>query len=84
MIIRKTKDFNKNLEKLPKEAKTIFQKQEAIFNKNWLDPRLHTKRIKELEGAYSFRVTRAYRVLFYFINREAVFFSIGHRRDIYD
>ena len=83
MIIRKTKDFTKEFEKLPFQIKRLFQKQEAIFKKNWLDSRLHAKRIKELSGAYSFRITRRYRALFYFRNKEAIFFSIGHRKDVY-
>ncbi len=60
MIIIETKDFRKELEKLPKKIKKLFQKQKSIFKKNWLDPRLHTKRIKELPGVYSFRITRSY------------------------
>jgi len=83
MIILETKDFRKELEKLPKRIKKLFQRQKSIFEKNWLDPRLHTKRIKELPGVYSFRITRSYRVLFYFRDDEAIFFAIGHRKDIY-
>jgi mRNA-degrading endonuclease RelE of RelBE toxin-antitoxin system len=48
-----------------------------------LVPRLHIKRIKELPGVFSFRITRRYRVLFYFRNGEAIFFKIGHRKEIY-
>lgn len=84
MIIYKTKDFNEELEKLPEKIKKLFRKQESIFKDNWLDSRLHTKRIKELLGVYSFRITRRYRALFYFDNDKAVFFSIGHRKDVYD
>ena len=83
MIILETKDFRKELEKLPKRIKKLFQRQKSIFKKNWLDPRLHTKRIKELPGVYSFRITRSYRVLFYFRDDDAIFFAIGHRKDIY-
>jgi len=46
MSIIETKDFEKDLENLPTEIKRLFQKQRAIFKENWLDPRLHTKRIK--------------------------------------
>ncbi len=83
MIICKSEDFIKEFKKLPSEIKKLFQKQWDIFRDNWLDPRLHTKRIKELPGAYSFRITRRYRTLFYFKDDEAIFFSIGHRKDIY-
>ena len=84
MIINKTKDFVKEFEKLPLEIKKIYQKQERIFKESWLDPRLHTKRVKELPGVYSFRITRRYRVLFYFRGKEVIFFSIGHRKEIYE
>jgi len=83
MVIHKTDDFVREFAKLPTEIKRLYHKQEAIFKINWLDPRLHTKRVKELKGVYSFRITRRYRVLFYFRGEEAIFFSIGHRKDIY-
>lgn len=84
MLIRKTKEFENGFKKLNPEIKKLLLKQEAIFVKNWLDPRLHTKRIKEITGVYSFRITRRYRALFYFRKEEAVFFAIGHRKDIYE
>ena len=84
MTVHKTGDFVRNLKKLPADARKLFAKQENIFKENWLDPRLHTKRVRELPGAYSFRVTRRYRVLFYFRDTEAVFFAVGHRKDIYE
>lgn len=83
MVIHKTKDFMEELEELPAEIRKLYRKQEAIFKRNWLDQRLHTKRLKEFSGAYSFRITRRYRVLFFFRDSEAVFFNIGHRKDIY-
>lgn len=84
MIIRKTENFLSHFSGLPNEIREIYKKQEAIFLSNWLDPRLHSKRIKELKGVFSFRITRRYRVLFYFRNKEAIFFSIGHRKDVYE
>jgi len=84
MLICKTKDFIGHFEKLPLGIKKIFCKQEKIFIENWLDQKLHTKRIKEWSGVYSFRITRRYRTLFYFKDGKAVFFIIGHRKDIYE
>lgn len=85
MEIRKTGDFLREFKKLPADIKKLCKKQETIFADNWLDQRLHAKRIKELPGAYSFRVTRRYRTLFYFRGSDtAVFFNIGHRKDVYD
>ncbi len=84
MVIRKTDDFTKGLNRLPKEIKELYREQETLFVSNWLDPRLHTKRLKELHGVYSFRITRRYRTLFYFRRDEAIFFNIGHRKEIYE
>ena len=84
MDIRKAENFLGYFSKLPNEIKDIYKKQEEIFLENWLDPRLHSKRLKELNGVFSFRITRRYRVLFHFKNKEAIFFSIGHRKDIYE
>lgn len=83
MTIVKTPKFNKKFELLPARIRQLFFKQETIFETNWLDPRLHAKRMKEESGVYSFRITRQYRVLFYFSSGDAVFFSVGHRKDIY-
>ena len=83
MVIHKTDDFVQDLLRLPKPIQQLLQKQERIFRDNWLDPRLHTKRVKELPGVYSVRITRRYRALFYWKDQEAIFFSMGHRKDIY-
>ncbi len=84
MRIRKTNDFVDELKRLPSEISRLFKKQENIFSINWLDARLHIKRLKEFSGVYSFRITRRYRVLFYFQGDEAILFAIGHRKDIYE
>ena len=83
MVIRKTDDFLQDVQRLPTGIQKLLDKQEDIFRANWLDPRLHTKRMRELSGVYSFRITRRYRALFYWKGEEAVFFSIGHRKDVY-
>ena len=84
MLINETSDFKGDLEGLPKEVQILFAKQKRIFTDNWLDSRLHVKRIKELSGVYSFRITRRYRALFYFDKNYAILFKIGHRKDIYE
>jgi mRNA-degrading endonuclease RelE of RelBE toxin-antitoxin system len=84
MTIVKTDDFAKALERLPKNAQRLFLTQESRFRINPYDLRLHLKKVKTLDKAYSFRVTRNYRVFFYFQdNATAVFFDIDHRKDIY-
>lgn len=83
MNIHKMPVFVRKLEKLPKEVRRLYRRQESRFEDNWLNPLLQTKKLKELSGVYSFRITRKYRALFYFKNNLAIFFSIGHRKDIY-
>lgn len=85
MTIVTTKDFERALDRLPAEAQSLYQNQEKRFHLDWRDPRLHVKKLRGLPGTFSFRVTRRYRVLFYFIRpeEEVVFFDIGHRKDVY-
>lgn len=84
MKIRKTDDFDHAFEKLPQNVKRLFFIQEARFLISAQDPRLHIKKIKGLPLALSFRITRHYRVLFYFQDLEtAILFDIDHRKDIY-
>jgi mRNA-degrading endonuclease RelE of RelBE toxin-antitoxin system len=84
MEIIKTRDFNQTFEKLPKEIQRLCITQEKRFIKNWHDPRLHIKKVKALLFALSFRITRRYRVFFYFQDANtAIFFEADHRKDIY-
>lgn len=77
-------DFKKKLEKLPKHIIKLYSKQKNVFTVNWLDGKLHAKKLADMNG-YSFRITINYRVLFYFYdNKTVIFVSIGHRKDIYN
>lgn len=85
MTIQYAAEFRKRFKKLPAEIQEAFQAQEEIFKVNWRDPRLHTKKLKGEPVAFSFRITRRYRVLFVFVGSEAaVFITIGHRKEVYD
>lgn len=85
MTIIHTDDFLKYSKKLPKEVLRFLNIQEERFKQNWHDSRLHTKRVRSLKNAFSLRITRRYRVFFYFQNQEtAIFFDIDHRKDIYN
>ncbi len=76
--------FSKKLKKLPINFIKLYEKQKSIFIINWLDSRLHVKKLIGERG-YSFRVMRNYRVLFYFQDDQtAIFVDIGHRKDIYE
>lgn len=86
MIIHVTSEFRKGFETLPKKIKELAAKQESIFRQDSSDPRLHLKALKgRLKGLYSFRVTRNYRVLLAWKDREnVIFYEIGDRKFIYD
>ncbi|TSC94056.1 MAG: hypothetical protein CEN91_39 [Candidatus Berkelbacteria bacterium Licking1014_85] len=76
--------FSKLLNKLPSSTQKLFVKQKEIFCDNWQDTRLHSKKLTGKPTMYSFRITSAYRVIFYLSDPMiAIFFSIGHRKDIY-
>lgn len=84
MEIIQTADFQKALGKLPKEIQELYQVQADRFLHNWHDSRLHVKKIRDLKLAFSLRITRRYRVFFYFQNPEtAIFFAVDHRKDAY-
>ncbi len=85
MTIVKTEDFQKQLKKLPHKINKLTLEQIRRFRAYPRDARLHIKKLTDLDGAYSFRITRAYRALFYFDrNGDAILFAIGHRKEIYD
>jgi mRNA-degrading endonuclease RelE of RelBE toxin-antitoxin system len=84
MKIIKTDDFHKQLEKLPSATMRSFLAQQSRFSINPRHPSLHTKKLRDLDGVYSIRLGRAHRGLFFFNeDGDAVFFAIGHRKDIY-
>ena len=84
MEIIKTSNFNRAFNNLPTEIQRLYTIQEERFKENWRDSRLHIKKVRTLPFAFSFRITRRYRVFFYFQNIEtAIFFEIDHRKDIY-
>ena len=84
MNIIRTKNFDRSRGKLPSEARKFYLVQEQRFKENWRDSRLHIKKLYGFEDALSFRVTRNWRVLFYFQNKTtAIFFEIDNRKDIY-
>lgn len=79
------KGVKKALDDLPDRIHEKYDTQKDRLKEDRRDPRLHTKKLKGLDGVYSFRITRAYRGLFYFHKKEViVIFSVGHRKDIYE
>ena len=84
MNIIYAEEFWKQFHKLPPEIQRLYRKQEILFKKDWRDSRLHTKKLVDHPFPFSFRITRRYRVLFMFVDKDTVLFgSIGHRKDAY-
>ena len=85
MIIEYDRAFLKEVKKLPSPQKKLLVQKIALLSGNPFDSRLHTKQLSTpLEGIFSFRITREYRVLFRFIDAEKIFiFSVKHRREVY-
>ncbi len=84
MRIIRTGDFDRAFAELPQEIQELYRIQEERFYNDWNDPRLHLKKVRELKGVYSFRITRRYRVFFYLQDTNtAVFFNVEHRKDAY-
>lgn len=84
MNIIETKDFARSLQSLPRSTNRLFLVQRSRLKENVRDPRLHLKKLRGLPNVYSFRITRAFRALFYFQNTNTVvLFDIGDRKDIY-
>jgi len=72
------------LGRLTADVRRLFFIQEEILKQDWRDPRLHVKKLTGRLPLFSFRVTRSYRVLFYFrAYDEIALFAIGGRKDIY-
>lgn len=84
MEIIHTDDFERALLRLPIEIQKLNTTQEDRFIRNWLDSRIHLKKIRAENGVFSYRITRRYRGFFYFQHPDrAIFFDIDHRKDAY-
>ncbi len=84
MNIQYADEFRKQFGKLPPEIQRLYHKQERLFRKNWHDPRLHIKKLKDFSLPFSLRITRRYRVFFIFVGDATVLFAtVGHRKDAY-
>ncbi len=85
MQILYDKNFLKASSALPKNIQTKLAKLLELFSYNPFHPLLHTKHLgEELAGFLSFRITREWRVIFYFKDSNNIHLTnVGHRRDIY-
>lgn len=69
----------------PKNIQNKLATALEILQQNPFHPLLHTKQLSgRLAGFLSFRITRDWRVVFYFKNPETISLTkIAHRKDIY-
>jgi len=85
MAVVRLDTFNRSLKRLPHDVQEFAETQIRLLEEDLRDPRLHIKKLrKPLEGAYSFRITRNYRALFYFdVQNNVIIFDVDHRKDVY-
>jgi len=79
------KQFLKQVRKLPKVQQQKLARLLLVLENDPYDIRLHTKPLSvPLQGLYSFRISREYRIIFRFLDEETIFLnSAKHRKDIY-
>lgn len=77
--------FLKQAALLPKAEQEKLARLFSLLARNPFDSRLQTKRLKPpLAGQLSFRITRDWRVQFYFLDTSTIIITtVKHRRDIY-
>lgn len=79
------KSFLKTAKDLPKNIHIKLANQIELLQQNPFHPLLHSKQLSgDLTGFLSFRITREWRVIFYFKDSEIIqLFKVAHRKDIY-
>ena len=76
------KDFRNDVDDLPKKVQNKLSRLIEILRENPFDPRLHTKRLgSPLQVAFSFRITRDYRVGFIFLDSRIIKLLAADTRD---
>lgn len=74
--------FWKDAGKLPKEAQEKLPELFGMLAENAFDPELHTKPLRPpLNGRYSFRITRDWRVVFRFVGDHGIKVLMADNRD---
>ena len=84
--ITSSSNFWRDVDKLPQEAHQKLAELLEILADDAFDPRLHTKPLSPpLNGKYSFRITRDWRVVFMFGNHHVIKLLLtGSRSNIYE
>ena len=85
MKVEYHKKFSKSAKKLSVDQQEKLAGLVIKLAFNPFHPSLHTKQLGgEMEGLFSFRITRDWRVIFRFISREVVqLMEVNHRKDVY-
>lgn len=85
MQLEYSDQFFDQSKRLPKSTQNKLAKLLEILATNPFHPLLHTKKLSgDLNQSYSFRVTRDWRAIFYFEDRNIIkLLKIGNRKDIY-
>ena len=77
-VVHYTSDFQKAYKRLPRRIQDAVDRKDKIFRHNPSHPSLQTHKLHgQLDGLWSFWITRDYRVLFEFIKDGAIFYDIG-------
>jgi plasmid maintenance system killer protein len=84
--ISTTATFDRLFAKLPKPIQRKATRKTDLFKRNSFHPSLHTEKLHPKQHeVWSFRVDRAYRIIFKFLDADhAEFRYIGHHHSIYD
>jgi len=85
MAVIRLDSFERSLKSLPSDVQRRAEEQIVFLRSDPRDPRLHIKKLrKPLDSAYSFRITRSYRALFYFdTENNIIIFDADNRKDVY-
>lgn len=76
--VKYSREFFKDLKKVPKEQLRFLKEKEKIFRKDIFDPRLKTHKLKgKLVGFYSFSVSYRWRIIFQIEGNDVIFHAIG-------
>lgn len=80
MAVRLTRPAEKALKRLPRD---VGDKVRAAIRSLAAEPTSGSPLKGSLEGKWSYRVGRSYRIIYQFAQDEVIVRSIGHRRDVY-
>lgn len=76
--------FEKEYKRLPNAIKDLAEQRENIFRENPFDCRLNTHKLKgKFKDYWFWSIDYKYRIIFYFKNREEVWFISAGDHDIY-